>query len=352
VRKRLRSFALLAGLLTIVLLASSAFAQSTGGSFGGGSFGGGGGGGSRGSFGGGSRGSFGGSSYSSYSSSGYSSGGGSSLGGESSLCPLIFCGIVYILLALMNNKGGASIREFGWTRLHSVSPPANRCDMTAISIAIDWRAREQIQRKLEALAKSGATSSKAGLTTMLHETVIELRRAELAWLYAGAVSTPPTSMSNAEQLFRTVTNNMRSRFRHEVVRNAAGQVIEGAAPEMTARASEGKGVVVVTLAVAARCEIPDVTQATNANELRAVLTTLGAMTPTDLVALEVIWSPAEDNDRMSTAELEAIYPELRKIREATISGRVFCGYCSGPFAAELDRCPHCGAPASDAAERS
>ncbi len=71
---------------------------------------------------------------------------------------------------------------------------------------------------------------------------------------------------------------------------------------------------------------------------------LGAMTPTQMVALEVIWSPAAENDRMSSAELEVLYPELKKIDESTIAGRVFCGFCGGPFAAELLECTHCGAP--------
>ena len=32
------------------------------------------------------------------------------------------------------------------------------------------------------------------------------------------------------------------------------------------------------------------------------------------------------------------------VDEATIAGRIFCSYCAGPFAAELMKCPHCGAP--------
>lgn len=62
-----------------------------------------------------------------------------------------------------------------------------------------------------------------------------------------------------------------------------------------------------------------------------------------MVAVEVIWTPAEENDRLSSAELETLYPELRKIDEKSMTGRVFCASCAGPFAAELGACPHCGA---------
>jgi hypothetical protein len=58
----------------------------------------------------------------------------------------------------------------------------------------------------------------------------------------------------------------------------------------------------------------------------------------------VIWTPAEENDRMSSAELEARYPSLTKLPSRPAAGRVFCTYCRGPFAAELPKCPHCGAP--------
>ena len=50
---------------------------------------------------------------------------------------------------------------------------------------------------------------------------------------------------------------------------------------------------------------------------------------------------------MSSDELEARYPELTRL--TAIGGRVFCRYCAGPHAAELAKCPHCGAPTASAA---
>jgi hypothetical protein len=98
----------------------------------------------------------------------------------------------------------------------------------------------------------------------------------------------------------------------------------------------------VTLAVAARRELPDVGDVHDARRLRAVLEDLAAISSRELVAMEVIWSPAVETDRMSTAELETLYPELRKIDPQSIAGRVFCKFCAGPYAVELLKCPHCG----------
>ena len=91
---------------------------------------------------------------------------------------------------------------------------------------------------------------------------------------------------------------------------------------------------------------------TNANEVRHLLDQVIALDGESLAVLEVIWSPADDADRMSTAELEVLYPDLRRINEETVAGRVFCAYCAAPFAKELNTCPHCGAPAGDARPRS
>lgn len=312
-------------------------AQSTGGSFGGGSFGGGGGGGS--SYGGGG-GSFGGSGYSggSYSSGSYSGGGGGG-GGLPCGCILpLFIGLILFIVItnLMGKKGGSSHGSKAWGNV----------DISAIRLGIDWRARRELQAHLERLAKSGQTGTQAGLASLLRETILGLRRAELAWLYANVANYKPMSAAMAEGIFRQLGTDARSRFRHELVRNADGSTSEVSAPEMRARPEEGEGVVVVTLIVAARREILDVAQVQDANALKALLDDMVAVAnPHTLMAMEVIWSPAAENDRMSTAELEQFYPQLQKIDERSIAGRVFCSYCKGPFAMELLNCPHCGAPA-------
>jgi uncharacterized membrane protein len=118
--------------------------------------------------------------------------------------------------------------------------------------------------------------------------------------------------------------------------------------ERCAKREEGQGVVVVTVIVAARGEIPDIAHAAYAEHIRKLIRVLGGLGARRLVALEVIWSPAAEDDRMSTAELEVLYPELRRIDERSIAGRIFCGYCAYPFPAELHECPHCGAPSRPA----
>ena len=127
------------------------------------------------------------------------------------------------------------------------------------------------------------------------------------------------------------------------MRNADGTTRVAEAQGVRRLPQDGEGVVVVTLIVAARRQLMDF-RPDDAQEIKRLLGVLEQLTPADLVAVEVIWSPAAEDDRMSTLELEARYPELMRIGATSLLGRVFCGFCSGPYTAELAACPHCGAP--------
>lgn len=345
-------------ILLVGLLALPVLAQSTGGSFGGGSFGGGGGGGGGSWGGGGGGGSWGGSSGGSWggSSGGYSGSYSSGGGGGSLPCTcsvplfIVFVFIIIVSQAMRRRAGGLSGGLGGSTYKPSHGARGwGQVDISAIQLGIDWRARRDLQAHLERLARSGQTNTQAGLANLLRETVLSLRRAELSWLYAAVANYHPMSAASAEGIFRQLGVDARSRFRQEVVRNVDGSLTQQQVGEMRARAEEGEGVVVVTLIVAARREILDVHQVDDANKIKMLLDDMVAVAnPAMLVAMEVIWSPAAENDRMSTAELETLYTHLKKIDERSIAGRVFCGYCRGPFAAELLKCPHCGAPAPGA----
>jgi uncharacterized membrane protein len=177
---------------------------------------------------------------------------------------------------------------------------------------------------------------------VLHATVDALEGTKIAWLYGGVSNFHPMSPPEAQQQFMQLAQAARANFESELVRSSDGQRIEQQAPQLRAHAHEGEGVVVVTLVVAARVELMDLQ---NVSQLGAALRALRSVAPGELVAIEVVWSPAADEDRMSTLELEARYPQLVKIDDGAVGGRVFCAFCRGPYPAELGACPHCGAPA-------
>jgi len=243
-----------------------------------------------------------------------------------------------------NLGGGGNMGGGG----HYAGP--NAMFVTALSIGLDWRSRKQLQEQLKRLAESGDTRSPAGLAQLLSETVLALRRNEISWLYANYRDEGGLAPQNAQPTFARIAQDFRARFQSEIVRGASGQLQAQDAPAMRARSDEGEGTVVVTIVLATRRPVQGF-MVSDATQIRAALSDRGALQGAQMVALEVIWSPAAENDRMSTAELETVYPDLKLIDPNSIAGRIFCAYCNGPFAAELLNCTHCGAPADNSRNR-
>lgn len=219
-------------------------------------------------------------------------------------------------------------------------------DVSALSIAIDWRARKTVQRALSMLRdgrgdyRGGGKATRAELIELLHATANVLREHRVAWLYAGGRDVPPASLEIARGRFNEMVADLRSRYRHEL-RDDEAPALADPRPE------EGEGVVVVSLVVAARGDLLGLRSATDAHSVELHLNRLGNA-GLELQAFEAIWSPAAERDRMSTAELEVLYPELQKLDEASQAGRVFCSHCDAPYAGELESCPACGAPRASA----
>jgi uncharacterized membrane protein len=314
-----------------------AHAQSTGGSMGGGSF----------QSGGSSSGSYEDSSGSYEDSSGsygyprgYSSGGSDGCGGAGFT---LFILLAFALFIAVNRKR----RGQGVSGL--AMAPGGAVDVTVLRVALDWRERKFLQAELERIARSADTRTTPGLVRMLREVTIVLRRARDSWLYAGIVNARPMRAPEAEAWFQQHAQDARTRFREELIRNAEGAVATRAAGEHEARSEEGAGLVVITLIVAARGHLLDFHDMTDAEQVRRCLEGLGNLTSAALVAVEIVWSPAAEDDRLSSAELETLYPDVKKIRGSSMAGRVHCAYCGGPFPAELLTCPHCGARVSEQA---
>jgi len=180
-------------------------------------------------------------------------------------------------------------------------------DVATLKIALDDSAREAVQTAINAIAEGGDTSTDAGLVAMLRQAISVVRQHEGAWTHAAAQNEEPMPADEAEAKFGQATVDARSRFETEVIRNVDGQTTRTDAPPLPDTDAPGR--VVVTFIVAAERELKNADAQTRA-ALDAVLDDLVAVTPEDFVALEVIWSPADANDRMSLEKMREVYPEL------------------------------------------
>jgi uncharacterized membrane protein len=189
--------------------------------------------------------------------------------------------------------------------------PSERLDVSVVVLALHERARVRVQAAMRAIAERGDSGGPAGLVSMLRASIAALRDAADAWTHAGAVDHAPMPVAEAEAVFRAAAHRARARFEHELIRNADGTTTTRPGPRLAP--TDEPGAVVVTLIVAARVELVDVRDVRDRSALGRVLAALSALEPRDLVALEVVWSPADERDRASVADVEAHYPELVRL---------------------------------------
>ena len=173
------------------------------------------------------------------------------------------------------------------------------------------RSARGIQQRLEQFAASGDTSTESGLAQLAQQTALELLREKDSIRYAGGDASGPMSLVNAENKLNGVTLGERSRFQVERVRAADGRVNRS-----QAAAEEGKEAleyVVVTLLVATRTPVEGWRPIQTPADLSAVLSGLGGLSPDGLLGLEVVWTPADDNDSLTETDLMTTYPDLRSL---------------------------------------
>jgi uncharacterized membrane protein len=173
------------------------------------------------------------------------------------------------------------------------------------------RSARSVQDRLSEFAAHGDTTSEAGLASLLQQSALELLRHKDSIRYAAADGRGPMSLTNAETAMNGVALGERSRFQVERVRIADGRTSRSEAP-----AEEGKEaleLVVVTLVAATRTPLQRFKAVGTIDELAALLSELGGISPSGLLGLEVIWTPADANDSMTETDVMTTYPELRSL---------------------------------------
>ncbi|MCB9597098.1 MAG: DUF1517 domain-containing protein [Sandaracinaceae bacterium] len=235
------------------------------------------------------------------------------------------------------------------SRTEAVPPPhtaptagLGSCEVRQITVAFDWGARAPLQARLKELAAKHDFTTAQGMKLGAAETLGHLREHVASARYA-AWQTERATPDGAEAAFSKRTIDLRARFEHELVRQKETQ--DG--PAMRARADEGRGLVVVSAVIGSTIALPRLREAPSREALPSVLRAIDALAPEQLVAFEIIWSPAAEDDRMSSYELERLYPELRRLDDDPELGGVACAHCGAPFPAEIGACPACGAPRPD-----
>ncbi|MCB9624802.1 MAG: DUF1517 domain-containing protein [Sandaracinus sp.] len=174
-------------------------------------------------------------------------------------------------------------------------------DVALISIALRGAAGERLQTMLPRVARG------LGSTRARHEAlgvvVGALREAKDAWVFGRIVDHLPRAVGPARRDLERHASELRARYRH-------------ARGSEDARADD-ESLVVVSMVVAARGTIEDA-RTVSVERLDALLRGLCEISSDRLVALEITWSPTRAHDRLGSAELEVVYPELVRLADPRV----------------------------------
>jgi uncharacterized membrane protein len=239
-------------------------------------------------------------------------GGGIGLFGTLFVLVAVGVGAAMVMRAVRASRtaGGGGGGLWGMPSGDEAEVAQGRAYLYKLQLALGRSARS-VQDRLSEFAVKGDTTSEAGLASLLQQSALELLRHKDSIRYAAAEARGPMSLTNAETAMNGVSLAERSRFQLERVR-----VADGRAQRSEASAEEGKEaleLVVVTLVAATRTPLARFKPVATVDELAALLSELGGVSPSGLLGLEVIWTPADSNDSMTETDVMTTYPELRSV---------------------------------------
>jgi uncharacterized membrane protein len=220
---------------------------------------------------------------------------------------LIVLGIIALVgRVLLQNL--ATARRYRTDRASSASLGGDRYAVVKCQIALLSTARS-LQRDLQNFANAATTDTAAGLAAALQDVAMALMRHSEYWRYGAVQVQHAPTLDDAERAFNRVVSEERAKLSDELTVNIDGVRRQSSVRESAAVHEVGQ-YLVVTLIVATGYPEFTAYQTPSPKDLEATLQRLGTLLTSDLLALEVIWSPENPDDTLTEDELIAEYPEL------------------------------------------
>ncbi len=232
-------------------------------------------------------------------------GGGFGFGGILGL--LIILGIVVVV-------GKVLLQNLATARRYRPGQPLegrageDRYVLVKCQVALFSTARA-LQRALREQAHAAITDTPAGLATALQDLVVALTRYREYWRYGTVQVQHVQRIDEAERAFNLAVAQERAKLSEELTVNVDG-VRRHASMQQRAPAAEVGRYLVVTLIVASGYPEFAAYATPSLQELEGTMQRLGTLLASDLLALEVIWSPENPDDSLTEDELLTEYPEL------------------------------------------
>lgn len=220
-----------------------------------------------------------------------------------------------MILLLVGGSVAVGVLVYLILKQSSQHSPAQELDndtvtVTKLQVALLAQARH-LQTELTQLTETADTATPAGLSELMHESVLALLRSPEYWTHVSASSQTLHTREAASQAFEQISIAERSRFSAETLVNVGGRIRRQA---VQLAADEPASYIVVTLLIGSaddRAVIDSEIHTTE--ELKTALQILGGMTSDYLMVFELLWSPQDAADSLSQDELISEYPHLKLI---------------------------------------
>lgn len=165
-----------------------------------------------------------------------------------------------------------------------------------------------LQLDLNRIAECADSDSEEGRHFILNETVISLLRSPQYWAYGGATSISAQNLDAAEEQYRAQEMGERRKIKKETLVNVNNRRSEAEPMEV----DESSGVnqfIVVTIVAAVEGSVP-MPKIEGTAGLEEALTRLSGARSDQVVAVEVLWTPQDLNDTLTSDEVLQDYPTL------------------------------------------
>jgi uncharacterized membrane protein len=232
-------------------------------------------------------------------------GGGSSFGGILGL--LIILGIV-VLVGRVLLRNLASARRDRLDGSPTAPLSGDRYAVVKCQLALLSTARS-LQRDLRNFANTATTDTVAGLAAGLQDVVMALMRHREYWRYGAVQVQHAATLDDTERAFNQMVSQERAKLSDELTVNIDGVRRQSTAQESPSAQEVGQ-YLVVTLIVATGYPEFSALQTPSLKDIEATLQRLSTLLTSDLLALEIMWSPENPDDTLTEDELITEYPEL------------------------------------------
>jgi uncharacterized membrane protein len=222
---------------------------------------------------------------------------------------LIMIAIANIVINAVRGTGGSA----GGSMMQSDDPSVG---IAQIQVGLLANARS-LKHELDQLALSADTGTANGRALVLQEATLALLRHPQYWVY-GSSQSDTARLSIAEAAFNQLALTERSKFSDETLSNFNNQlrqadrrpVLGGDDADLVPDAAGEYILVTIIAAALGKLNLPTVNDAT---DLKTALQSLGGIGGDRLLAIEVLWTPQQEGDTLTSNDIISEYPDLKLV---------------------------------------